>query len=142
MCSESERNNATSPVFKNVDCVRFYVPDLKDGLKFYKDKLGLNIIWKTKSAIGLGMGDKKTEVVIQNEDKWQEVDIKVDSVLKAVEEIKDAGGRIVNGPFDIKIGKCAVIKDPWNNKYVILDDSKGTFITDENGNIIGQHKTN
>ncbi len=88
------------------------------------------------------MGDKKTEVVIQNEDKWQEVDIKVDSVLKAVEEIKDAGGRIVNGPFDIKIGKCAVIKDPWNNKYVILDDSKGTFITDENGNIIGQHKTN
>lgn len=142
MCSESERNNATSPVFKNVDCVRFYVPDLKDGLKFYKDKLGLNIIWKTKSAIGFGMGDKKTEVVIQNEDKWQEVDIKVDSVLKAVEEIKDAGGRIVNGPFDIKIGKCAVIKDPWNNKYVILDDSKGTFITDENGNIIGQHKTN
>src|SRR6056297_582959 len=142
MCSESDRNNAISPVFKNVDCMRFYVPDLKDGLKFYKDKLGLNIIWKTKSAIGLGMGDKKTEVVIQNEDKWQEVDIKVDSVLKAVEEIKDAGGRIIYGPFDIKIGKCAIIKDPWNNKYVILDDSKGTFITDENGNIIGQHKTN
>ncbi|MBP2659295.1 MAG: lactoylglutathione lyase family protein [Firmicutes bacterium] len=56
------------------------------------------------------MTDNKTEVVIQNEDKRQEVDIKVDSVMKAVEEIKKAGEHIVYGPFDIKIGKCAVIK--------------------------------
>lgn len=41
--------------------------------------------------------------------------------------------------FDIEIGKCAVVKDPWGNQFVILDDSKGVFLTDENGNIIG-HK--
>lgn len=36
--------------------------------------------------------------------------------------------------------KCAVVKDPWNNKYVILDTTKGTYITDNEGNIIGQNK--
>lgn len=133
-------NKDRKPLFKNVDCLRVYIPDLNEGLKFYCEKLGLNVIWKTGTAIGLGMADNKTEVVIQNEDDWQEVDIKVESVIESVEQIKNAGGEIVHGPFDIKIGKCAVIKDPWENQYVILDDSKGTFITDGDGNIIGQKK--
>lgn len=127
-------------LFKKVDCLRVYVPDLNEGLKFYSEELGLDVIWKTKNAIGLGMADKKTEVVIQNEDEWQEVDVKVESVIDSVERIENAGGEIVRGPFDIKIGKCAVIKDPWGNQYVILDDSKGAFITDEDGNIIGQKR--
>lgn len=127
------------PLFKKVDCIRLYVSDLQEGVKFYCNNLGLNVIWKTDSSIGLGMADNKTEVIIQNEDKWQEVDIKVDSVIEAVKEIEKAGGEIVCGPFDIRIGKCAVVKDPWGNKYVILDATKGTFITDNDGNIIGQN---
>jgi predicted enzyme related to lactoylglutathione lyase len=68
------------------------------------------------------------------------MDIKVDSVVEAVKEIEKAGGQIIYGPFDVPIGKCAVVKDPWNNKYVILDTTKGTYITDSEGNIIGQNK--
>jgi predicted enzyme related to lactoylglutathione lyase len=60
-------------------------------------------------------------------------------VEKAVEIIKSAGGRIITEPFDIKIGKCAVIEDPWSNQYVILDSTKGTFITDNEDNVIGQN---
>jgi lactoylglutathione lyase len=67
------------------------------------------------------------------------IDIKVDSVMDAAVKIEKAGGQILYGPFDIKIGKCAVVKDPWGNKYVILDHTKGTFITDDDGNIIGQN---
>src|SRR5690554_6082162 len=78
--------------------------------------------------VGLGMGDSKTEIVIQNERTEQFIDIKVDSVMDAAVEIEKAGGQILYGPFDIKIGKCAVVKDPWGNKYVILDHTKGTFI--------------
>jgi hypothetical protein len=48
------------------------------------------------------------------------------------------GGRVFTEPFDIKIGKCAVVKDLWNNEYVILDLAKCTFIADEEGNIMGQ----
>ncbi len=126
------------PLFRFVDCVRLYVPDLQAGLKYYRDGLGLKVIWRSETAIGLGMADDAAEIVIQNEHKWQEVDIKVESVLDAVEEIKQIGGQVVHGPFDIRIGKCAVVKDPWGNEYVILDSTKGTFITDEEGNIVGQ----
>lgn len=127
-------------LFRKVDCFRICVPDLQKGIEFYCNSLGLKIIWKTETAIGLGMDNDVTEIVIQNEREGQEVDIMIDSVVEAIEEIKKAGGKVVHGPFDIKIGKCAVIKDPWDNKYVILDSSKGTFITDEYGNIIGQSK--
>lgn len=83
------------PVFERVDCIRVYVPNLDEGLKLYCEKLGLNIIWKTENAIGLGMADNITEVVVQNKYNWQEVDIKVDSVMDSVEKIKDADGEIV-----------------------------------------------
>ncbi len=81
------------------------------------------------------------EIVIQNERKEQEIDIKVESVVDTIVEIKRAGGEIICGPFDIKIGKCAVVKDPWGNQYVILDATKGIFITDDEGNIVGQSTT-
>ena len=126
------------PLYKNIDCIRLYVPDLQEGIDFYCSRLGLNVIWKSDTAIGLGMGQGDTEIVIQNESKEQEIDIKVDSVIEAVEQIKAAGGQILYGPFDIRIGKCAVIKDPWDNQYVILDTTKGLFVTDDDGHIIGQ----
>lgn len=126
-------------LFKKVDCYRIYVPDLEKGLEFYTENLGLKIIWKTETAIGLGMDEDVTELVIQKERKGQEVDLKVDSVEESIEKIKQSGGNIIHGPFDIKIGKCAVVRDPWENEYVILDSSKGTFITDKNGNITGQN---
>jgi lactoylglutathione lyase len=123
-----------------IDCIELYIPDLQQGLDYYCHCLGLKVLWKSDSAIGLGMGEGLTEIVLQNERQEQNIDIKVDSVIEAVKEIEKAGGQIIYGPFDIRIGKCAVVKDPWNNKYVILDTTKGTYITDHEGNIIGQNK--
>jgi lactoylglutathione lyase len=40
-------------------------------------------------------------------------------------------------PFDIPIGRCAVVVDPWENQLVLLDNSKGHLVTDQSGNIIG-----
>ena len=51
-----------------------------------------------------------------------------------------AGGTILVPPFDIQIGRCVVVADPWANRLVLLDTSKGLLITDEAGNIIG-HQT-
>ena len=61
----------------------------------------------------------------------------VRSVPEAIERFKNAGGKLVTGPFDIRIGLCAVLLDPWNNPLVILDASKGLLETDSNGNING-----
>ena len=125
-------------LFKKLDCLRIYVPDLNKGLKYYHEYLGLKIKWKTEREIGLLMEDGIGELVIQDKDKREETDIKVDSVLEAIPIIEKAGGKVIHGPFDIKIGKCAVVEDPWNNKMVILDSTKGTFVTDDDGNILGQ----
>lgn len=133
-------NTLKQPLFKNIDCIQLYVPNIQQGIEYYCNNLGLIVIWKTDSAVGLGMSEGVTEIVIQNERNTKEIDIKVDSVADAIIEIKRAGGQIVCGPFDIKIGKCAVVKDPWNNQYVILDSTKGTFITDNEGNIIGHNE--
>jgi catechol 2,3-dioxygenase-like lactoylglutathione lyase family enzyme len=128
------------PLFRNIDCIQLYTPNLKQGIEYYCNSLGLRVLWKSDSAAGLGMSEGITEIVIQNERNTQEIDIKVDSVIDAIIEIERAGGQIICGPFDIKTGKCAVVRDPWNNQYVILDATKGTFITDNKGNIIGQNE--
>ena len=125
-------------MFEKVDCLRFYVENLEDGIEYYNKKLGLKIAWKMEHAIGFLMNDDKTEIVIQNFDKRVETDTKVKSVIEAVKKIVESGGKIINGPFDIEIGKCAIIEDPWGNQMTILDTTKGLFVTDKNGNIVGQ----
>ncbi len=65
-----------------------------------------------------------------------EVDLLVDSVDKAVQTFEKAGGQIVEPPFDIPIGRCAVVKDPWDNPLVVLDASKGLLKVDPEGNVL------
>jgi len=124
-------------MFHNVDCIELYVSDLDDGIKFYREGLGLKLLWRADTSVGLGMENGGTEVVLQTDRKKMNVDFKVESVVDSVETYVKAGGKIIDGPFDIPIGKCAVIQDLWENQYVILDMTKGKYTTDENGNVTG-----
>jgi predicted enzyme related to lactoylglutathione lyase len=121
----------------NVDCLMFYVPDLDEGIAYYGTKLGLALAWRTADSAGLLLRDGKTEIVIQTREPKMGTDVKVDSVERQVEEVVRAGGKVVVRPFDIPIGKCAVVADPWGNRMVILDSSKGTYRTDPDGNVVG-----
>ena len=129
-----------SGLFTHVDCIELYVSDLDDGIKYYCGSLGLKLLWRDNTSVGLGMENGAIEVVLQTNRKWMNVDFKVDSVVDSIEKIIEAGGKIVDAPFDIPIGKCAVIKDKWENQYVILDMTKGKYITDESGNVVGLSK--
>ena len=124
-------------LFKNIDCIELYVTDLEDGIRYYRDSMGLRLLWRTAASVGLGMEEDIAEIVLQTERKKMNVDFKVDSVCDSVERIKEAGGTVLHGPFDIPIGKCAVIRDKWDNEYVILDMTKGRYETDADGNVIG-----
>jgi predicted enzyme related to lactoylglutathione lyase len=124
-------------LIRKVDCVRLYVPDLEDGLAFYRDQLGHELIWRTETAAGLRLPESEAELVLQTEDQRQEVDLLVDSADEAVRFIEQAGGRVIVPPFDIQIGRCAVIQDPWGNPLVLLDTSKGLLKTDAEGNVTG-----
>jgi predicted enzyme related to lactoylglutathione lyase len=61
------------------------------------------------------------------------------AVGPAVERFVAAGGRVVVPPFEIAIGRCAVVADPWGNDLVLLDNSKGRFVIDDAGNVTGVH---
>ena len=124
-------------LFRKVDCVRLYVPDLEAGLAFYRDRLGHDLIWRTKTAIGLRLPESDAELVLQTEDQRQEVDLLVDSADAAAEQVEQAGGKVIVPPFNIQIGRCVVLEDPWGNPLVLLDTSKGLLKTDTDGNVIG-----
>lgn len=127
-------------IFTKIDCLRIPVTNLNDGLNFYSKKLGLELLWKTETAAGLELSDDKSEIVLYIEPLGLEIDFKVDNVEDAVQNFVQAGGEIVKGPFDIQIGKCAVVLDPWNNQYVILDSSKGLLVTDATKKVVGLKK--
>src|SRR5574339_356613 len=124
-------------LLRKIDCVQLYVPDLEAGLAFYRDRLGHALIWRTESAAGLRLPESEAELVIQTEDQRQEVDLLVDSADEAAGFIENAGGKIVVLPFDIQIGRCVVVEDPWGNPLVLLDTSRGLLKTDADGNVIG-----
>jgi len=126
------------PLFEKVDCIRLYVPDLESGLHFYRDKLGHRLVWRTQQAAGLRMPGSEAEIVIQIEDERQEVDLTVHSADEAALRFEEAGGTLVVKPFDIQIGRCTVVCDPWGNQLVLLDTSKGLLTTDNEGNVIGK----
>jgi predicted enzyme related to lactoylglutathione lyase len=114
------------------------VPNLDDAIEFYRNKIGLELVWRRGSSeAGLEMGNSDTELVVVAEPlKESEVDILVDSADKVAEHFERLGGKIDVAPFDIAIGRCAVVRDPWGNRFVILDMSKGALKTDDDRNVI------
>jgi lactoylglutathione lyase len=124
------------PLFQKLDCLSLRVVDLDTGLAFYADTLGHELIWRSRTAAGLRLPESNAELVLHTEDRPMETDLAVASVTDAVDRFTGAGGRVLAGPFDIAIGLCAVVADPWNNVLVLLDTSKGLLQVDENKNVI------
>ena len=62
---------------------------------------------------------------------------KVESVPKALERFISSGRSVVEPASDIAIGRLAVVSDPWNNRLVLLDASKGQLQTDPEHNVTG-----
>ena len=123
------------PLLRKVDCVQIPVPDLDAGLRFYRDGLGLELKWRHATQAGLRIGD--TELVLQTERPGPETDFLVDSAEEAVRRVEALGGTVLSAPVDIPVGRVAVAADPFGNPLVLLDLSKGTFLTDHHGNVTG-----
>lgn len=128
------RSVSEAPLFRKVDCLSLPVPDLDQGLEFYQ-RLGHQLIWRSLTRAGLRLPDSDAELVLQTENAEIETDLAVNAVEPAVQRFIDAGGSVLVPPFPIAIGRCAVVTDPWGNKLVILDTSKGLLATTDNGAI-------
>ncbi|MBN1425813.1 VOC family protein [Candidatus Fermentibacteria bacterium] len=126
------------PLIRKVDCVSLPVRDLDEALSFYRDRLGHELIWRTSSAVGLRLAESDSELVLHTECRPPAAELLVEAVPAAVSQFREAGGSVLSGPFDIQIGKCAVVSDPCGNQLVLLDMSKGVLRTDDQGNVIEQ----
>lgn len=116
--------------FKKIDCLSLPVTDLDEALRFYRDSLGHELIWRDAKAVGLRLPDSAAELVLHLDRRPAETDLQVESVPAAIARFCAAGGMLVGGPFEIRIGQCAIVADPFGNKLVILDCSKGFVVTD------------
>ena len=125
------------PLILRVDAIQLIVPDLEAGLAFYRDKLGHELRWRNETSAGLAMPGTNTELVIQTALDQPETDLLVESADDATRRFVEAGGTVIVPPSDIPVGRVAVVRDPWGNRLVLLDLSKGTFDTDADGNVTG-----
>ena len=128
----------SQPLLRKVDAVTFHVPSLDDGIAFYVDRLGHVLRWRNAEigAAGLGLADSDTEIVLSTEHGY-EPNWLVESADAAAAAIAEAGGRVLAPPFDIPVGRIAVVADPFDNVLVLIDLSKGRYETDDAGTVTG-----
>lgn len=103
------------------------VDDLEAGARYYADLFGLNRLWSDSESVGMRMSETDAEVVLHRMEIPEAVSVHylVNDVRGAVEELQRKGCLVREEPFDIAIGKCAVIEDGLGNVWAILDVSKG-----------------
>ena len=125
----------TDAVFLKIDCHMLSAPDLDAAIDFYQNRLGQSLIWRTDDAAGFRMPETDAELVVHRR-LAAETDLLVKSVPEAVERLVTAGASCIAPPFDIAIGKCAVMRDPFGNTLTILDQSKGPLRTEARKNVV------
>ena len=129
------------PWLRKVDAVTVPVPDLDSGIRFYREGLGHEVLWRNDAIgqAGLALPDSDTELVLTTELEYAPSWL-VASADEAAAGITAAGGRVVTEPFDIPVGRAAVVADPFGNRLVLLDLSKGLYTTDADGAVTGVQK--
>jgi catechol 2,3-dioxygenase-like lactoylglutathione lyase family enzyme len=124
------------PLFRKLDNLLLRVADLDAAVSFYHDQLGHRVLWRSEEAVGFALPDTDAELVVHL-NIGPETDVLVENVDDAFKLVLNAGGEAVERPFDIAIGRCARVRDPFGNVLVILDQSKGRLVTDADGRVPG-----
>ena len=115
-------------IFRRVDAITVPVPDLDTGLRFYGHALGHRLKWRNDAIgqAGMELPDGDSELVLTTRQSY-EPNWLVDNVDDAVALLTGHGGDLVAAPFDIPVGRVAVVRDPFGNTLVLVDLSNGTY---------------
>jgi lactoylglutathione lyase len=115
-------------MLRKIDCVMIWVEDPGAAAVYCSDVFGLRRLWQDESSVGLGFPETDAEVVLHCDSEIPsavEVYYLVDDVLCSVGVLRENGCTVVAEPFDIPIGKCAVVRDPFGTTLCLLDMGKG-----------------
>ena len=115
-------------MLRKIDCVMIRVDDVEAAAAYYTEVFGLRPNWSGDDSIGLVFPETDAEIVLHRDPDIPsrvEVHYLVDDVVAVVADYVAKGCRLLVEPFDIAIGKCAVIKDPFGTRLCILDMTKG-----------------
>ncbi len=99
-------------MLRKIDCVMIRVNDIKAAAAYYAKVFGLQPQWRADDSIGLVFPESDAEIVLHcdlNIPSSVEVHYLVENVIAAVANYAAQGCRVLVEPFDIAIGKCAVI---------------------------------
>ena len=139
----SDVGTAGPPVLGGVDSITVPVPDLNEGLRFYRDQLHHELLWRNDDIgqAGLRLPHSNTELVLSTT-LGAAVNWLVASVTDAVESVVAAGGSVIAEPVAIPVGTVAVVRDPFGNDLVLLDLSRGRYRTDAAGHVVAVERDN
>src|SRR5271169_4115785 len=115
-------------MFKKIDCVMIRVDDVAAAEKFYSEVFGLKPLWREARSVGMGLAETDAEIVLHNNadiPNKVEVHYLVDDVVMAVKTYAGKGCRVLVQPFEVLIGRCAVIQDPFGTTICLLDQTSG-----------------
>ncbi|HLJ33673.1 MAG TPA: VOC family protein [Ktedonobacteraceae bacterium] len=115
-------------MLRKIDCIMIRVDDIQAAAAYYAKVFGLRPRWSGDDSIGLIFSESDAEIVLHSDPDIPssvEVHYLVDDVVVAVAHYEAEGCSVLVAPFDITIGKCAVIRDPFGIRLCILDLTKG-----------------
>jgi len=111
-----------------IDSIMFYVSDLEESAKFYRNILGLRQNWcdQEQGMVGFSFRESDSEIVIHGDPNLPNPSFSflVRNVEKFCDEYQKKGYRIVKDPFGVRCGKYAVLADPDGNELPIIDLTK------------------
>jgi glyoxylase I family protein len=124
----SSTGQAKDTILRKIDCVMVKVENLDAARRFYERVLGLTHLWSSTHSIALGMRDCDAEIVLHNDPQIPRecnVHYLVGDVKEAAAKLNSAGCSLLVAPFEVRIGMCAVLRDPFENLLNLIDMSKG-----------------
>ena len=115
------------PGLLKVDSILYRVSDLEKAREMYLC-LGLKQVWEDyeRKMIGFQLQENVTEIVIHVNPKIPKFSFSysVENVENFVSEMIQKGFKLVSGPFEVRTGKFAVLKDLDDNEIPVIDLTK------------------
>ena len=118
----------TAATLRKIDCIMIKVDEVDKAREFYIRVFGMLPAWRDATSAGLKFPESDAEIVlhsIANIPSRVDVTYLVDEVVAAVAALQAEGCVVAAAPFDVAIGKCAVIVDPFGTPMTLIDLTKG-----------------